>query len=93
MDLDLINVITYVCAALGGVLLLLCIILAAFFVYSACKKHFCPGSLSAEYVIVPTEQNGQHGAQQIVLRKFSNEGKWTKKNAKILIKSHSKSHN
>ena len=74
MDMDLINVIIYVCASLGGVLLLLCIILASFFVYSFCKKHFCPGISHREYVIVPTEQNGVNG--QIVLKKFSSEGKY-----------------
>ena len=58
---------------LGGVLLLLCIILASFFLYSFCKKHFCPGISHREYVIVPTEHTATNG--QIVLKKFSSEGK------------------
>ena len=73
MDMDLINVIIYVCASLGGVLLLLCIILASFFIYSYCKKHFCPGLSHRQYVIVPTEHTSGNG--QIVLKKFSSEGK------------------
>ena len=74
MDMDLINVIIYVCASLGGVLLLLCIILASFFICGFCKKHCCPtgGIIQRQYVIVPTEQTGTNG--QIVLKKFSSEG-------------------
>ena len=71
--MDLINVIIYVCASLGGVLLLLCIILASFFIYSYCKKHFCPGLSHRQYVIVPTEHTSGNG--QIVLKKFSSECK------------------
>ena len=70
MDMELINVAIYICASLGGVLLLLCIILAAFFVYNYCNKHF---GNSRQYVIVPAENGTPNG--QIVLRKFSTEGK------------------
>ena len=75
MDINLINIIIYVCASLGGVLLLLCIILASFFLYNVCVKYFGIGIIGRQqYVIVPTENtNGQNG--QIVLRKFSTEGK------------------
>ena len=75
MDINLINIIIYVCASLGGVLLLLCIILASFFVYNLCVKCFGINRVGRQqYVIVPTENtNGQNG--QIVLRKFSTEGK------------------
>ena len=73
MDMNLINIIIYVCASLGGVLLLLCIILASFFVYNLCVKYFGIGRIGRQqYVIVPTENtNGPNG--QIVLRKFSTE--------------------
>ena len=71
MDMDVINVAIYVCASLGGILLFLCIILATFFVWSLCSRHCGRGS--RQYVIVPAEQTAQNG--QIVLRKFSTEGK------------------
>ena len=70
MDMEIVDLVTYICAALGGVLLLLCIILAAIFLYSVCKKNLCPGS-SRQYVIVPADSEGQNGS--IVLRKFSTE--------------------
>merc|ERR1712008_640597 len=56
-----------------GVLLLLCIILASFFLYNVCVKYFGIGRIGRQqYLIVPTENtNGQNG--QIVLRKFSTE--------------------
>ena len=72
MDMEIVDLVTYICAALGGVLLLLCIILAAIFLYSVCRKNLCPGSSNRQYVIVPTDQEGQNGS--IVLRKFSTEG-------------------
>ncbi len=76
MDLEVIEIVTYICAILGGILLLLCIILAAFFIYGFCKKHFGCDPLLFEsnnrYVIVPSENNAENG--QIILRKYSSEG-------------------
>lgn len=69
----MIDIAIYVCASLGGILLLLCIIIAAFFIYGYCIKHFSRVS-PRQYVIVPTHQgpeDQQNG--QIVLRKFSTE--------------------
>ena len=54
--MEIVDLVTYICAALGGVLLLLCIILAAIFLYSVCRKNLCPGSSNRQYVIVPTDQ-------------------------------------
>lgn len=73
--MDLITVITYICAGLGGVLLLLCIILAAFLIVAYCKKYLGLGS--AQYVIVQTVdgaslENGTPSSS-IVLRKFSRD--------------------
>ena len=48
MDINLINIIIYVCASLGGVLLLLCIILASFFLYNVCVKYFGIGIIGRQ---------------------------------------------
>ena len=64
LNADVFGQITYVCAILGGILLLLCVILAAFFVYAQFKKHcgrhsrrpsvFHLSSNAGHYTVVPT---------------------------------------
>ena len=61
-SLALIQLITYICAILGGILLLLCIVLAAFFIYFQCIKlrrthDSLLTSSNGQYVIVPTGVN------------------------------------
>ena len=51
MNLELIEIITYTCAGLGGVLLFLCIILASFIIYGFCKR-YC-SKQTQRYSVVP----------------------------------------
>ena len=36
-SLELINLVTYICAGLGGVLLILCLVLASILIYLTCR--------------------------------------------------------
>lgn len=59
-SLDWINLITYICAVLGGILLFLCIILACFFIYFQCRRLRREDQgvgQQRQYVIVPS---GEH---------------------------------
>ncbi len=40
-SLEILDVITYVCAVLGGLLLFLCVVLASILIYLQCR-HACP---------------------------------------------------
>lgn len=55
MDLDLIEIVTYVCAGLGVTLLFLCIILAMVILVVVCKKNF--GRQSQVYSVVPATRD------------------------------------
>ena len=55
MDLDTITIITYVCAALGVLLLTLCIVLAIFVIFGLCKR--CFTSQAQVYSVVPPTQD------------------------------------
>eukprot|EP00095_Tigriopus_kingsejongensis_P012559 maker-scaffold1273_size51358-snap-gene-0.8 protein:Tk12559 transcript:maker-scaffold1273_size51358-snap-gene-0.8-mRNA-1 annotation:"hypothetical protein OXYTRI_23031" len=55
-NLELVTLITYICGILGGILLLLCIILAFIFIVWQCRRYFC--SSDSQYSIVPISQNG-----------------------------------
>ena len=55
MDLDLIEIVTFVCAGLGVTLLFLCIILAMVILVAVCRKNF--GRQSQVYSIVPTARD------------------------------------
>ena len=76
-DMDAITVITYICACLGGILLLLCIVLAVCLLYSHCKpvlSHFQGGYLernaphSQRYVIVAADDNDLKEDGNILLK-------------------------
>lgn len=54
--LDLVTIITYICGILGGILLVLCIVLALLFIVVQCKAYFCPRE--SQYSVVPIAQNG-----------------------------------
>ena len=55
MDLDAITIVTYVCAALGVLLLTLCIVLAFFVICGLCKK--CITHQGQVYSVVPPTQD------------------------------------
>ncbi|TRY80364.1 hypothetical protein TCAL_02999 [Tigriopus californicus] len=55
-SLDLVTIITYICGILGGILLVLCIVLAFLFIVVQCKAYFCPRD--SQYSVVPIAQNG-----------------------------------
>ena len=61
--LDLITVVTYVCAILGGILLFICVLLALFILYLQCKNHL--RERESSYVVVPrgdpTPINAENG--------------------------------
>ena len=79
--MDPITVITYICACLGGILLLLCIILAGFLLHSYCKKayvHFQGGGYfqpnathnCQRYVIVAPEDHDMKEDGNILLQRY-----------------------
>lgn len=52
--MDTISLITFICGVLGGILLLLCVILVSFFIYTMCRKHCFPGI--GQYSVVPAAE-------------------------------------
>ena len=75
--------ITYVCAILGGILLLLCVVLAAFFVYAQFKKHcgrrprpsvFHLSNNAGHYTVVPTDNPEVEAANNGIVLKSDEFG-------------------
>ena len=67
MDLDLIEIVTYVCAGLGVTLLFLCIIMAMIIIIGLCKKNF--GRQSQSYSVVPVVRDPLD-LEQAVLQRY-----------------------
>ena len=82
--MDPITVITYICACLGGILLLLCIILAGFLLASYCKKEgYLQGNylsrnttqsiLGQRYIIVSPEDHDLKEDGNVLLQRYDGE--------------------
>lgn len=83
--MDAITVITYICACLGGVLLLLCIVLAGILLYTQCKRgrvRFPGGYLETNptenvqrYVIFSSDDNELKEEGNILLQRYDGTNK------------------